>query len=168
MKRKVLAFAVFALQCAAAQHKDTTTLRVTALAYRAIPHERTSTYQTPGQSSTSCYGSGTYTGYFSTAIVNCSTVTTPPTVQSVTIRSIEVFNQVEAGGMVYTVRCTAHWAGSNCSWLTPGDVFDAEIKGTTMWITARKGGNMGKEIRPKFQLLDMRPVPGANGVQPRY
>ena len=61
--------------------------------------------------------------------------------------------------MVYTVRCSAHWVGSNCSWLVPGDRFSAQLQGTTMWVDARKGGNMGKEIRPKFQVLDMRAKP---------
>ena len=134
-------------------------LFVKGLAYRAIPHESTTYYQTPGQSNTTCYGSGTYYGYSATATVNCSTVTTPPQNHAVTIRSVEVYNQVEAAGMVYTVRCTAHWVGSNCSWLIPGDTFLAEIKGTSMWILARKGGNLGKEMHAKFQLLDMRPKP---------
>jgi hypothetical protein len=138
------------------------TVLVRRLGYRVIPHESTTYYQTPGQSNTSCYGSGTYYGYSATATVNCSTVTTPPQNHAITIRSVEVYNQVEAGGIVYTMKCTAHWFGSNCSWLAPGDNFQAEINGTTMWITARKGGNLGKEIRAKFQLLDMRPKPPAD------
>jgi hypothetical protein len=150
---------------------NTMKLQATAVAYRVVPHERTVTFQTAGQSDTSCYGSGTYTGFHaggiytgsSTATMNCTTVTTPPKERPITIRSIEVFNQVEAGGQVLTLRCTAHWAGSSCTWLTPGDVFEAEIKstsgGTTVWVSARKGGNMGEAVRAKFELLDMRPRP---------
>ena len=59
----------------------------------------------------------------------------------VTISSIEVFNQVESDGMVYTITCSANWVGSKCSWLIPGDIFLAETQGTTMWITGGKGGN---------------------------
>jgi hypothetical protein len=132
------------------------TLTVRALSYRAIPHERTSYYQTQGQSSTSCYGSGTDLGYSTSISLNCQTVTTPPENIPITVRSLEVYNLVEANGMIYTITCTAHWVGSNCTWLIPGDTFQAEVKDTTMWITARKGGNMGKKIRPKFRILDMR------------
>jgi hypothetical protein len=74
-----------------------------------------------------------------------------------TIRSIEVYNQVEASGMIYTVRCTASWFGSSCTWLVPGETFSAEVKGRDMWITAHKGGNLGKEIHAKYQMLDRRP-----------
>jgi hypothetical protein len=28
-----------------------------------------------------------------------------------------------------------------------------------MWVTAHRGGNMGKEIHPKFQILDIRAKP---------
>ena len=142
--------------CATAGAAGKATLTVTALGYRVIPHESTTYYRTPGYSNTSCYGNGTYFGGTVSATATCSTVTTPPQSQPVTIRSVEVYNQVEAGGMVYTVRCKASWIGSNCSWLTPGDVFMAEIQDTAMWIVGRKGGNLGKEVRAKHQLLDMR------------
>jgi hypothetical protein len=130
---------------------------VKAVAYRVIPHERTSYYTIAGHSNTSCYGNGTYFGNSVSGTVDCSTVTTPPQYRSMTIRSIEVYNQVEAGGMIYTIRCSANWFGSNCSWLTPGDTFSAEIKGRDMWISARKGGNLGKAIHAKYQMLDRRP-----------
>jgi hypothetical protein len=35
-----------------------------------------------------------------------------------------------------------------------------------MWITARKGGNMGKEIHTKYALLDMRPTQARYPVAP--
>ena len=130
---------------------------VKAVGYRVIPHERSSYFAIAGHSNTSCYGSGTYFGNSASGTVNCSTVTTPPQYRSLTIRSIEIYDQVEADGMIYTIRCTANWVGSNCSWLTPGDVFSAEIKGREMWITARKGGNLGKQIHAKYQMLDRRP-----------
>jgi hypothetical protein len=130
---------------------------VKAVAYRVIPHERTSYYTIAGHSNTNCYGSGTYFGNSVSGTVDCSTVTTPPQYRSMTVRSIEVYNQVEASGMIYTIRCSANWFGSNCSWLTPGDTFSAEIKGRDMWISARRGGNLGKAIHAKYQMLDRRP-----------
>jgi hypothetical protein len=137
-------------------------LTVTAIGYRVIPHFRTMSYQVPGRSNTTCYGSGTYLGNTATATADCSTVTTLPQERQTTIGYIEIYNQVEANGMVYTLRCTRSWTGSNCSWFVPGHTFGAEIKDTTMWITAHRGGNLGKEIHAKYQLLDVRPRSGTN------
>ena len=139
------------------KEKDKQMLMVLAVSYRAIPHERTTYYQTQGYSNTSCYGSGTDTGYWTNLNLNCQTVTTPPQTIPITVRSVEVYNRVEAGNMVYTITCSARWVGSHCSWLIPGDSFQAEVNGTTMWILGRKGGNMGKPIKAKFRLLDVRP-----------
>ena len=121
------------------------------------PHEKTTHYRTQGYSDTTCYGSGTDWGYSTTINMNCQTTTTPPQDIPITVRSVEVYNQVEANGMVYTITCTAHWIGSKCSWLIPGDTFQAEVKGATMWIAGRRGGNMGKGARGKFKILDIRP-----------
>ena len=149
-----------------AKDKHSTTISVRAVAYRAIPHERTSYVRTQGYSSTSCYGNTTDVGTWTNLNLNCSTVSTPPTVQPVTIRSIEVYNFVEANGIGYTIRCTAHWVGTACSWLIPGDTFPAEVKGTTMWIIGHRGGNMGKEMRAKYAILDMRPTQPSRPLDP--
>ncbi|HXJ44604.1 MAG TPA: hypothetical protein VNH18_35280 [Bryobacteraceae bacterium] len=61
--------------------------------------------------------------------------------------------------MIYTITCTANWVGSNCSWLNPGDFFNAEIDGKTMWIGAARGGNQGKRIKIKFAIRDVREKP---------
>lgn len=143
-------------QIALAKDNNKTGLVIRAVAYRAIPHERTTYYRTQGYSNTTCFGSGTDWGYLTTLNMNCQTVTTPPQEIPVTIRSIDVFNAVQANGLTYTVTCTAHWVGSKCSWLIPGDNFEAEVSGTTMLVSARKGGNMGKEMRIKFKILDIR------------
>ncbi len=162
MRRSIpVATLLLLLVCSGSSGKDknaeTATLTVRGVSYRAIPHERTTRYRTQGYSNTNCYGSGTDSGYWTNFSVNCQTVTTPPQDIPITVRSIEVFNRVAANGMVYTITCTAHWVGSKCAWLIPGDNFRAEVKGTTMWVNARKGGNMGKEFRPKFRILDIRP-----------
>jgi hypothetical protein len=153
---------------------DTTpTLTLTALGYRVIPHEHTMYFTTPGHSESSCWGNGTYFGMTATANVDCSTVTTPPQTQASTIRSAEVYNQLEGDGMIYTVHCTAHFVGSlvgtlfpsNCSTLVPGRTFQAERDRTTLWITGHRGGNLGPEVHIKFQLLDISPKQVAS-VQP--
>lgn len=160
--QKIIPFATLLLLLAclgiSAEEKkgENATLTVRAVSYRAIPHETTAHYRTQGYSNTTCYGSGSDSGYWTSINVNCQTVTTPPQDVPITIRSVEVYNKVEANGMTYTITCTAHWIGSQCAWLIPGDHFQAEVKGTTMWINARKGGNMGKPIRPKFRILDIR------------
>ena len=42
--------------------------------------------------------------------------------------------------------------------MNDGELFHAEIDGTTMWIEARRGGNQGKKINIKYRILDIRPV----------
>jgi predicted Rdx family selenoprotein len=42
--------------------------------------------------------------------------------------------------------------------MTDGDVFQAQIDGTTMWVQGRNGGNQGREIRVKYKILDIRPA----------
>jgi hypothetical protein len=98
-------------------------------------------------------------GAFSTLNLNCHTVTTPPSVAPITVRRLDVYNVVEANGMRYAITCSANWVGSGCVWLIPGDTFRAEVRGTTMWVEARRGGNVGKAIRPKYRILDVRPIP---------
>jgi hypothetical protein len=88
--------------------------------------------------------------------VTCSSVVVPPTDIPINVSWIEVYNEVLANGMVYTIKCTAHWIGSACSPLRIGDIFTAEVEGNTMWIIAHRGGNMGKSIHPKFKILDLR------------
>jgi hypothetical protein len=161
MRRSVpVAVLLLLLVCLGISAKDkkaeNATLTVRAVSYRAIPHERTTHYRTQGYSNTTCYGNGTDSGYWTSLSVNCQTVTTPPQDIPITVSSVEVYNKVEADGMMYTITCTAHWIGSKCVWLIPGDNFQAEVKGTTMWVNARQGGNMGKEVRPKFRILDAR------------
>jgi hypothetical protein len=133
---------------------------LTALSYRVVPHEYRSSYTTPGYSNSSCYGSGTYFGGMATANVSCSTVTTPPQTHTSSIQWVDVYDQLESDGIVYTVHCTAHWIGSNCAAFTPGDIFSGEIHNKTLWVTAHKGGNLGREVHAKYQLLDVRPKRG--------
>ena len=93
------------------KENDKQTLVVQAVSYRAIPHERTTYYQTQGYSSTNCYGSGTDTGYWTNLNLNCQTVTTPPQTIPITVRSVEVYNRVQTGNMTYTITCSARWVG---------------------------------------------------------
>ena len=102
----------------------------------------------PGNVRTSCYGSWDS--------VSCSSWITPPTSIPINVVSTEVDQQVTVGDYTYTLTCRAHWVGSACMPLRDGDQFLAEIDGTTMRIEGRRNGNMGKQIRPKFRILDIR------------
>ena len=133
-----------------------TTLTLHALASPAVPHEKTTPW-TGAYSNTSCAGSGMYGGYSSPLDVNCRALPAPPQAIPITIGRLVVQGQLEGDGKVYTVACTAHWVGSGCGWLTPGNPFKAEVRGTTMWINASHGGDTGKPIRAKHRILDVRP-----------
>src|SRR5260370_1437820 len=85
----VFAFLAFVGLPSLAGDKQATTLRVRAVSYRAIPHETTSSYTTPGYSNTSCYGNGSDWGYITSISMNCQTVTTPPKEYSNTRRTME-------------------------------------------------------------------------------
>src|SRR5260221_10752375 len=114
--------------------KDKKTLTVTAVTHDSRVNQRTSYYTTPGTSSTNCSGTGTDTGGGTTQVnMGCQTTTTPSTTTPITTRTIDVVEKVEAEGMVYSIVCTAHWVGSNCSTLIDGDTFTVEVEGTTMW-----------------------------------
>ena len=136
--------------------KGNTSLQVRAVSYRAIPHEATAYYSTPGRSSTSCYGNRADWGYWTTLRVDCKTVSTPPATIPVTIHSVEVYNLVEAEGQLYTIACTTARIGDGCAWLIPGQTFRAEMKDRTMWVIARQWGNTEKETRMRYRLLDVR------------
>lgn len=142
-----------------AADKDARTLQVVALSYESQVNERTSTYVTPGTSSTNCTGSGTTIGSTTTGSANCDTTSTPAQTHVINARTVDVTNFVEADGQRYKITCRASWVGSSCSPLNQGDTFPAKIEGKTMWIFGRRGGNQGKEVKIKNRILDIRPMP---------
>lgn len=94
-------------------------------------------------------------------IVMSVRVSNPPETRQITLTTVEVTNVVEAEAMRYIIACRGHlWWGleGSCMPMKGGDIFPAEIDGTTMWIRARKGGNQGKEVRIKNKILDIRPT----------
>jgi hypothetical protein len=132
-------------------------IRVTAVTHDSNLVTSTSTYQTPGTAQTNCGGTATTTGPVTNSSVNCNTTYTPPQQHNITISRLDVVDRVKAdNGETYTISCSANWVGSNCGPLIDGDIFEAEVEKTTMWITARKGGNQGKNIRVKYKILDIR------------
>lgn len=139
--------------------KEKNFVSVRAITHSSQVNERTSTYTTPGTSNTNCSGIGTTLGNTTTATANCQTYSTPAQSHQITSRSVDVINIVELDGMKYTISCRANWVGSNCAPMIDGDVFPAEIDGNTMWIIGHKGGNQGKEVRAKYKILDIRPLP---------
>jgi len=173
--------------------EDKKTLTVTAVTHNSHVNERTSYHTTPGQSATDCSGTGTDSGAGTTRInMDCNTTSTPPKTSSITTRTTDVSEKViDSDNVVYTIVCTDRpnilagalvgaaagagggggtLAGSGkCVPLTDGDRFDAEIKGTNMWVRALKGGNQGKAVKIKYKILDIRketPPAPANALQP--
>jgi hypothetical protein len=147
-----------ALTCTA---KDKTLLSVRAVSNQSQTYQRTSTYTTPGTSDTNCSGSATTVGNTTTGTANCQTQSTPAQTHQITATIWEVTNIVEADGMRYVITCRGNWRGSNCAPMNDGEVFSAELEGTTMWVEARRGGNQGKKIRIKYKVLDIRPIASA-------
>jgi hypothetical protein len=145
----------FTLTCTA---KDKSTLEVRAVSHESQVFQRTSTYTTPGTSNTTCSGSATTIGNTTNGTADCRTQSTPAQTHQVTANIVDVTNIVEANGSRYIITCRAGWVGSHCGPMIDGDLFPAEIEGTTMWIEARKGGNQGKKIKVKYKILDIRPV----------
>lgn len=166
MRRVALSVICFIVPICSAE-KPKQKLIVRAVTHAAQVNERRSTYVTPGTSNTTCNTSGnaTATGLGGMVIANgsatsnCQTTSTPAQAHEMTRSTVSVMNVVEAEGRRYTIVCTAGWAGSNCSQMADGDMYEAEIEDTTMWVTARRGGNQGKLMRVKYRVLDIRPVP---------
>jgi len=137
--------------------KDRQELEVHAISYRAFPHENlnASTFAT-------CYGAGADSAFWTTLRMNCTAMTTPPpVVVPWNVHSVEVYNLVEANGSIYAITCGAAWVGSECTWLAPGAVFEAEVEDWTMWVETPMPGAHGKnkEIRRKFSLLEVLRAP---------
>ncbi len=154
----VLALCLAGPPLAATKHPtQKTTLTLHALACPAMPSGKTMPW-IGASSGTRCTGSAIYWGNSSPPDVDCGALPPPPQAIHVTIRRVVVQGQLDGDGKIYTVACTAYWAGSGCGWLIPGDTIGAEVKGTTMWVDERRGGNGEKPIRAKYRILDIRPV----------
>jgi len=139
-----------------AAKKQHTIVRVRAVTHASQVSERTSSYTTPGRSSTSCSGTAVALGSTTAANANCETTSVPAQTRQITRRLVQVVNVVEAGGWFYTISCTGNWVGSNCAPMIDGDVFDAEVNGNTMWVSAHQGGNMGKLVTVKYRIMDIQ------------
>jgi hypothetical protein len=161
MRKAVLLVLVLCLagpRSAAIKHPtQKTTLTLHALASPAMPSGKTTPW-IGAYGGTRCSGSEMYWGNSSPLDINCGSPPPPPQTIHVTIRRVVVQGQLEGDGKVYTVACTAYWAGSGCGWLVPGDTFGAEVKGTTMWVNERRGGDAQQPIRAKYRILDIRSV----------
>lgn len=161
MGRTIVLAALVASLCSAKDVKTQVVVRAVSHASRL--NRSTSSYSTPGSSNSSCSGSATTAGSITNGTANCQTTFTPAQTRQVAISTLDVTDVVVAEGMRYVIVCRASWRGSNCVPLTDGDMFPAEIEGTTMWIEARRGGNQGKKMRVKYKILDIRPEVVASG-----
>jgi hypothetical protein len=132
----------------------------TKLTVRAVSNQSKETpiyYTTPGTSDTHCTGSATTIGDTTSGAATCKTTSTPAQTDQVGTRTA-VRQVVEANGLRYVIACEASWRWQKCDSLLDGDVFPAELDGTTMWITVHRGGNQGPKAKIKYKVLDIRPV----------
>jgi hypothetical protein len=133
---------------------------VKTLAYRVIPQQRTTYYQSGNNSSfTSCYGQGQFFSFGNYGNMNmntnCNTTYTTPTQIPVTWQFADVYIVVEGSNQLYLIGCRANWRWSNCMPLIVGDMFPVEISGGKMTVTATKNGK--KEIHAKYNILEVSP-----------
>jgi hypothetical protein len=93
--------------------------------------------------------------------VNCTSTTYGGNTQRKAVYRFTEIVIVDEGGKItqYTLSRVARWVWNSMDWLTDGEFFPAEIKGKHMFITCRRGGNQGKQVSIKYDILDIRPVP---------
>ena len=133
---------------------------VKALAYRVIPQQRTTYYQSgTNSSSTSCYGQGQFYSFGNfgnmNMSMNCDTTYTSPMQIPITWQFADVYVVVEGSNQLYLIGCRANWRWSNCMPLIVGDMFRVELSGGTMNVTATKNGK--KEVHAKYNILQVSP-----------
>ena len=133
---------------------------VRAIAYRVIPQQRTTYYQSgSNSSSTSCYGQGQFYSFGDygnmNMNMNCDTTYTTPTKIPITWQFADVYIVVEAPDQLYLIGCRANWRWSSCTPLIVGEVFPVEISGGTMKVTGSKNGK--KEVHVKYNILQVSP-----------
>jgi hypothetical protein len=126
------------------------------LTVRAISHstnERDYTITSPQTTNTNC-------NLYPNSAECTSTTYGGQTQHKAIYRFTEVVTADEGGKVTqFTLSRTARWVWNSMDWLTDGDYFPAEIKGKHMLITYRRGGNQGKKITMKYDILDIRPAP---------
>ncbi len=129
---------------------------VRALGYRVVPQQNTTYYRSGGYSShTNCYSGGTWTTFGSFGSLNlntnCDTTYSTPTDIPITWQFADVYNLVESNSKQYVIHCRANWRWSKCSPLIPGDVFEAEVKGSDLWVVGSRDGK--KQVKVKYGIL---------------
>jgi hypothetical protein len=129
---------------------------IRAVAWRAVPWVTTSYYQTQGNATTDCLGSGSWVGNIWQGNASCSTQYTPAQTVPVNWQHVTVYNLVEVGNTQMVIACTRHWAFSKCTYLVPGDMFHYESKNGKIEIFAHKGGSNKKETLT-FDIMSNQP-----------
>jgi hypothetical protein len=125
---------------------------IRAIAWRAVPWVTTSYYQTPGNASTECTGSGSWTGSIWQGNSSCSTQYTPAQTVPVNWQHVTIYNLVETGNTRMIIACTRNWAFSKCSYLVPGDNFHYETRNGKVEVAAHQGGK-NKEVTLSFDVV---------------
>lgn len=115
-----------------------------------------------GGSYTSCSGSAMQNGPFIMGQANCQTLDSAPRPRYSSTAQYDANNVVEANGQRYTLVCMGSRLpfGAHCQPMSDGEEFDADYDGkTTMLVYTRQGGNLGKPVKIKYRVLDVRQIP---------
>jgi hypothetical protein len=123
-----------------------------AIAWRAVPWATTSYYQTPGNASTQCTGSGSWSGNIWQGNSSCSSQYTPAQTVPVNWQHVTIYNLVETSNARLVLACTRNWSFSKCSHLVPGNTFQFEMKNGKIEVFGHKGGN-SKEVGLSFDVM---------------
>jgi hypothetical protein len=127
--------------------------KLTVLTVSHAMGQRNFTATSPQTTNTNC------SLYPNSAYCN-STTTGGETENKAVYRFVEVVTSNEGEKVTqYTLSRTARWVWSKMDWLNDGEHFPAEIKGKHMVITCLRGGNQGKKVTLKYDILDIRPAP---------
>jgi hypothetical protein len=125
---------------------------IRSIAWRAVPWVTTSYYQAPGNATTDCLGSGSWTGNIWQGSTSCSSQYTPAQTVPINWQHVTVYNLVESGHTQMVIACTRNWALSKCSYLVPGNLFHYEMKNGKIEVFAQKSGGK-KEMTLTFDVL---------------
>lgn len=119
-------------------------ITIKSIAYTSLPYYSTTVYQVrPASSNTYCNSTGdlninanvystpggaTVSGTTTTnTSTNCTTTSQPAQYGQATWRTIYNYSLAEGGGYRYSLLCTANWRFSKCSYLIPGQSFQAKV-----------------------------------------
>ena len=129
--------------------------QVIVLAYRSIPFQTTTYYNTPGSSSTTCTGQGQDFGVFTRLNLNCSTTSTPARSTPIVWSKVDNYLLVETQTQRMVVKCRANVRWSKCAYLMPNQSYPAQRKKGDLYITYVSF--KGKRQTAKYGIIHIEP-----------